>query len=254
MKRKIKIWALRITTTAVVSALTLIGTVLNPGLLYAKKTEMGHYTVYHHSDLDPALPLRLQAVDEILKESEIFDADFKFKICLNDGSYYPELMETVRGPAFGWGFFNLAVFRGTADYEKNRVELHGYQWNLEQLFVHELIHCLQQNEFGPWLNYSKWKWEGYPEYVARKNPDQVSLRQNIRRLEKAEVSDAKGWAVEFDDGTIAPRTYYRYWLMVQYCLEVKKMTYGDLLQDETDENEIWEEMMNWYERCTSSYI
>ena len=52
--------------------------------------------------------------------------------------------------------------------------------------------------------------------------------------------------IKVADNTITPRAYYNYWILTQYCLDIKKMSYQTLLTDSTSEQSYKEEMMNWY--------
>jgi hypothetical protein len=140
---------------------------------------------------------------------------------------------------------------GNANCKVNIVELNGYKWNLTQLLAHEETHCFQFHKFGLWksnpmANHPKWKWEGYPEYVARRNADQLDLTKNIARKIAAENLEKDVWAIYFSDSTIVPRNYYNAWLLIQYCFDVKKMTYGNLLKDSTSEQATRTQMMNWF--------
>jgi len=143
MKRTIRKWIIRITATGLLIGGLLIGLVLNPTLLYANKTVIENYTVYHDSVVDSNFVNQLKSVTMLLKGSELYDSTFKLDICLNDGSIYPTLTERVRGQAFAWGFYNKVVLQGNVNYQDNYVELNGYRWSLEQLITHEAIHCYQ---------------------------------------------------------------------------------------------------------------
>lgn len=132
--------------------------------------------------------------------------------------------------------------------EENTLELNGYKWNLTQLLAHEMIHCLQFDKYGlfkskPLADIPNWKWEGYAEYISRQNIDQKELSKNIARLI---ASDKDNWEVNFADSTIAPSEYYNYWTWVQYCIDIKKMTYHQVLADSTSEEKMRQEMMNWF--------
>ena len=250
-----KKWVLRIVSLGLVSVVTIILTVLSPGLLYAHKTDVGAFTVYHQNALSPFVAERLEHVQQQVKTSELYDADFKVSLCLDDGSVYPEIMKRLRGNAFGWGFLNYAVFKGEADYQANKISLNGYDWNLEQLFVHEVAHCMQNNALGMWnsnpmAGHPTWKWEGYAEYVARKNKDQASLVDNIDRLRRSKHEAPDAWGVFFTDETVAPRSYYEYWLLVQYCLDIKGMTYLELLESDVEKETVEQEMQSYYEEST----
>lgn len=225
--------------------------ILYPSLLYTNKTLLGSYTVYHNLPLSKDFTLRLTEANELLQSSELYDQQIKLDICVNDGSYYSTFMQNLRGQAFAWGFYNKVVVMGKANYSDNFIELNGYRWNMVQLLAHEATHCLQFYRFGFWKSnpvaqYPDWKWEGYPEYIARRNVGQIDLVQDIEKGLEADTIDRNGWAISFTDKTIAPKEYYRYWLLVRYCLDIKKVTYADLLQDTTTEQAISEQMMGWY--------
>lgn len=250
MKRKIKKWTLRLTATALLIAGLLLIIVLNPILTYANKTTYNNYTVFHNKTLHPELLTELDQATDFLKASEFYNPKLHFDICLNDGSKYPKLIRTLRGQAFAWGFYDKVVMQGAANYQDNYVELNGYKWNLTQLLAHELTHCLQFDKFGFWkskpvANIPNWKWEGYAEYVSRQNSDQKDLSENINRLI---ATDKSNWEIKFADSTIAPREYYDYWTLVQYCMDIKKMNYKQILADTTNEQTVRQEMMSWFNR------
>ncbi len=252
MKRMIKKWVLRITFVALISIVTIVLTILNPGVLYANKTEFGNFTVYHNSELSGDFETLINDAHQSLKKSELYDDDFKIRMCLNDGSYYPAFVEMLFGRAFGWGGHNLTVFYGEANYEENYTEINGYRWNLKQLFAHELTHCYQVNYFGFWnsnpiADFPIWKWEGYAEYVSRKEGNQKNLVSNIKRYRQSIEKGKNSWSIEFSDGTMAPKDYYENWMLLQYCLEVKGMNYSGVLETELDREVLFAEMDKWYQ-------
>ena len=253
MKQTIRKWAIRLSATGVLSVGLLVGIVMNPAILYANKTVAGHHTVYHNAPLDESFLSSFRNALSSIKKSSLYNEEIKLDICLDDGSFYPVLMEKLRGRAFGWGFYNKVVLRGEASYHTNTAEINGYKWNLTQLIAHEAAHCLQFMNFGLWRSnpiagYPNWKWEGYAEYVARRTTDQRGLVKNITRKIEQEQTNPDGWAIAFDDGTIAPRGYYQSWLLMIYCLDVKGMNYQTLLNDESvNQASIEVAMMKWYD-------
>ena len=227
----------------------LLALVLNPGLLYAYRTPVGGYVVYHTQPLEPALAIRLQEATALLQASPLYPAGLHLNVCLNDGSIYPDLIRTLLGPAFAWGFGRNVVLGGQAQYRANCVSLYGSAdvWNLTQLLAHEAVHCVQFAYFGFWhsnpaAGYPAWKWEGYPEYVARRAPGQLDLRANLRRLATTEADD---WWIPFADGSGVIKPYYRYWTMMQFCMDVKKMPYENVLTDTTTNVVLEREMEAW---------
>jgi hypothetical protein len=250
MKRQIKKWTLRLTATGLFIAGILSLIILNPILTYASKTTRSNYTIFHNKPIDQTLTITLDKVTKLLKTSEFYNPKLQLDICLNDGSIYPNLMQTIRGKAFAWGFYDKVVLQGKANYNDNYVELNGYKWNLTQLLVHEMTHCLQFDKLGLWksnpiANIPNWKWEGYAEYISRQNTNQKNLIKNLNRLEQ---TNKNSWEITFEDNTISPREYYNYWTLVQYCLDIKQMTYQELLSDTTSELNIRNEMTNWFNK------
>jgi len=248
MKKQIRKWSLRIIATSLFISGLLLGIVLNPQLLYANKSIDGNYTIYHQQPLDPSFIARLNNADKLLRSGELYNSSLKLSVCINDGSYYPELMQTIRGAAFGWGFGDKIVLAGNMNAGADYVEINGFKWNLTELIAHEATHCLQFNKYGllhsnPIAKIPEWKWEGYAEYVARKN--KASLLKNIKHLLEVENTDNNNW-IDFDDSTGAVIPYYKSWLLVQYSLDIRKMSYDQLLKDNTKENALRNEMMAWY--------
>lgn len=248
MKRKIKKWTLRLTATVLLIAGLLLIIVLNPILTYANKTTHNNLTVFHNNVLDPTFLTKLGQATELLKASEYYNPKLHLDICLNDGSKYPKLIQALRGRAFAWGFYDKVVMQGNANFQDNYVELNGHKWNLTQLVAHEMTHCLQFDNLGFWkskpiANIPNWKWEGYAEYISRQNSDQKDLSKNIERLI---ATDKSNWEIKFADSTIAPREYYDNWTLVQYCIDIKKMTYKQILADTSSEQTVRQEMMSWF--------
>jgi hypothetical protein len=248
IRQRVKKWTFRISVVGLFIATLLLVIILNPILSYGNKTTGKNYSVFHHTPLDPKLTHEIGEAFVLLKKSELYGPNLKLDICLNDGSSYPKLLEALRGQAFAWGFYNKVVLQGVANHRENYVELNGYKWNLTQLLAHEMTHCMQFDHLGfwksnPFANIPNWKWEGYAEYVSRKSEDQGDLKRNIARFIH---SDRHAWGIAFPDGTIAPIEYYEYWLLVQFCMDVQKMSYKQVLSDTVSKEAMEQKMMQWY--------
>jgi len=244
---------LRLTVTGLFVIGILVALVLNPMLTYAGSTTHGYYTIYHNQALNPVWITRLDQATALVHTSEYYDPALSLDICLHDGSAYPGMIGKLRGPAFAWGFYDKVVLMGNADCTANTVELNGYRWNLTQLLAHEMIHCYQFKKRGlirsnPLAGIPDWKWEGYPEYVSRRNGEhQADLWKDITRLLDTEKTDHNGWITfQGSTGTVIP--YYKSWLLMRYCMDVKKLSYDQVLGDTTAEEAVNREMMEWYEK------
>lgn len=250
MKSTLKKLTFNLTITGLFILALLIGIVLNPNLTYANKTAYNNFTIYHNQPFDSALLIHLDKATQLIEKSELYNPNLKLDICLNDGSKYPLLIKKLLGDCYARGFYDKVILEGDAHYRDNYIEIRNYKWNMTQLLAHELTHCYQFNKLGLWKSnplalIPDWKWEGYPEYVARQNHHQKNLAKNIERLIQTEKTDNNGW-IQFADSTGAVISYYKYWLLVQYCMDVKNMTYSQILKDTAREETVQAQMMDWY--------
>jgi hypothetical protein len=245
-KVSIKKWLFRFVLSIILVVGLLIAAVLCPGLFYKHKTTIGTFTIYHSDTLDAAFPVRLQEAVGLVANSEVYSPTFSMDLCLGE-SFYPNIIKHFFGNAFAWGFYNKVVIKGKMDFKTN---IHQSNWNLSQLLAHEMTHCLQFDKFGllhsnPLARYPEWKWEGYPEYVARQKIDEP-LEQNIARLLKVEQQGSAG-SISLPDGTQTNLGYYQHWLLVKFWMQTRKMSYHQLLKDTASEQSIRKEMMKLYQ-------
>jgi len=252
MKKQFKKWMFRLMVTGVFLFGLLIFFMLNPILLYANKTTVGNYSIYHNKPLDKNFLQQLEQSNIIIKSSELYDAKLKIDVCLKDGSNYPKLIKAVMGKDFLSSFYNKII--ATADsvnYKDNYILLDGHKWNLVQMLAHAQVHCLEFNKYGLWQSnpiakHPIWKWEGYPEYIARQSFDQTNLQNNIQKLLQTENTN-NVW-MTFADGTETLTAFDEYRLLIQYCIAIKKMTFTELIKDTTQEETIKQEMISWYNK------
>ena len=174
-------------------------------------------------------------------------------VCLKDGSSYPGLIKFVMGRDLISSFYNKIILTGdTVNYSDNYIQLDGHKWNLTQMLVHAQVHCFEFNKYGLWhsnpiAKHPVWKWEGYPEYKAKQNSDQLNLKNNIEKLLQIESTTNNGW-MKFADSMETLISFDEYRLLTQYCIEIKKMTFVELMKDTTEENTVRQQMINWYNK------
>ena len=249
MKNNIKKWALRFGLIGLFLFILLVTFIFYPSLLYTHKTIVGNCNIYHNAPIDSIVIKSLETASEISKSSELYDSDLKYDICLNDGSLYPLLIQKFIDDPFGATFYNKIIFWGAFSFKDNYGLQEGHKWNLTKCIAHDMVHCLQYNKLGFWKSnpiagYPSWKWEGYAEYISRKTTTTSSLDSNIYHLIQSEKKDTT-W-IEFSDGTGSSIKFYKRRLLVQFCCEIKRMSFELLLKDTTTEEIETKEMMHWY--------
>jgi hypothetical protein len=251
MKKQLKKWIFRLFVTGIFLFALLVTCMLTPVFLYANKTVVGNYSIYHNEPLNKNFLKELQQAAVTIKSSELYDPSLKIDVCLKDGSRYPAVIRLVMGRDFVGSFYNKIIAMGDAvNYNDNYVELDGHKWNLTQMLAHAQVHCLEFKKYGllgsnPIASHPVWKWEGYPEYIAKQNPDQVDLRKNIERLLQNESADNNGF-MKYADGSESLIAFDEYRLLIKYCLEEKKMSFVELMNDTTGENTVRQQMMSWF--------
>jgi predicted metalloprotease with PDZ domain len=125
--------------------------------------------------------------------------------------------------------------------------------NLTYLFAHEMIHCLQAKKYGimkfnPFRHPDFWKLEGYPEYISRKtklSSKNYSLANEIERYIILENKATDRWVSVEEGGCESPNYYYKGRLMVEYLMDIKHLSYDQILKDTVSENTIFKEMIKW---------
>lgn len=249
MRSKSGKWILRASMTGLLIFGILMIIVLNPILSYAHKTRHNNFVIYYNHSVDSSVFARLDYAEVILRSSEFYRTGLQLDICLNDGAWYPRLIEIIHGKAFASGFYNKVVIHGLVKAGQDYVELNGYKWNMSSLLAHEMTHCLQFDRLGIWRSnpvagIPEWKWEGYAEYIARTDHSVGGLSSELTRIVR---ETGNSWSYSLPGGTIIPRNYHRFWMMMRFCMDVKRMSYMQVLADSTDEASMSKQMMTWYE-------
>lgn len=232
-RRVIRKVVLRVTAFAFLCIFLFAMLLLNPGVLYAERTDMGQVSVFHNEVLEAEFSDVLDAALAIVKESELYDPEYALDVCMNDGSWYPNLPRMVFGEAFAYGMMNKVVFYCQTDFGANRARINGRDWNLTQLMAHEMVHCYQYKHYGlKTLTMENWKKEGYAEYISRKDECLPGLGEMVSAHAANLKSDDPHW-MDLADGTGCPTTYYADWMLVRYLVEEKGLDFAGILGDES---------------------
>ena len=70
----------------------------------------------------------------------------------------------------------------------------------------------------------------------------------LKQLKQAKKVAPHAWAISLADSTSVSRDYAQYLLLTTYCLNVKKMTYRQLLADTTSEQTVTAQLSRWYQQ------
>jgi len=223
--KKILLWGVVSLGTGLVILIVLLTT---PSILYASHTTIGNIEVYHNQPLPSELETIVQDALSRVSSSKLYDATMKHDLCLNDGSKYPALVESVLGADVFAAFANKVVVLG--DHEKEgKFRKWGETLSFEQFLAHGLMHNYQYEYHGffganPLGNHARWKWEGYVDYqVIGKHYDMNDLTTAL----EAPGHDFD-W-LSFKGGESTIKMHVKYLTIVKYAIESKGWSYHDLI-------------------------
>jgi hypothetical protein len=193
----------------------------------------------------------------LVQKSELYDSNYKYNIILCHNSFYNKIDDRLLGigPA-ARATLNNVIIKVRIDPTNNlafatfRKEC---EVNLTYLLAHEMIHCLQANKYGimkfnPFRHPEFWKLEGYPEYISRKaglSDKDYSLASEIDRYANLENKATDIWILAEEGGCEVPGYYYKGRLMMEYLMDIKHLSYDQILKDSASESTIYNEMIKW---------
>jgi hypothetical protein len=233
----------------------LVTIIFSPQPLFANKLDHEKFTIYSDTEFDEeSFKLRLNEAYELITCSELHDSSYNFDILLAHDHFFNNI-ESLQGKG--------PIARATAGYitikvpivpKENYAKGNTDKVNLSMLLAHEMVHVLQANTYG-FLNFSPikhppmWKLEGYPEYISRREQlksTDYSLVAEVDRYLTLRHNSSDIF-IEVTHKHFMPVYYYKGRLMVEYLMDVRGMSYDQILKDERAEEEIFNDLVSWTE-------
>ncbi len=227
----------------------MIAFIAFPSFSYGSKTDFEGLTIYHNTPLEEGYENVLRDVMKLVKTSELYDEEFAIELCLDDQSWYPRVINEIRGPAFGFGLANKVILKSKASFIDNKAYGYGQSWQLAELIAHEMIHTFQYNKYGfETLSTPFWKQEGYAEVISRAGRSNYDLVSSISLMisEREKVGGDHWVWITLEDESGVPSEYLRSKNLIQYMMEVEKSNYDQILEDQRTREEVESFMMDWY--------
>ena len=238
--------------------LTIVIIILFPQNLFAYKIKYKEFTVCSNDKIDDNIKILLDNAMNLVQKSELYDSSNNYNIILCHNTFYNRIDDKLLGigPAARATFNRNVVIKVRIDPKRNlafatfRKEC---EVDLTYLLAHEMIHCLQVKKYGimkfnPFRHPEFWKLEGYPEYISRK-PELLHkdyrLINEIERYVELENKATDIWIVADESGCEAPDYYYKGRLMMEYLMDIKHLSYDEILKDTVSESAIFKEMIKW---------
>ena len=244
--------------TVVAGLLTIAIIILFPQRLFAKKISYKKFTVYSNHKVDDNIKTVLDKALILVQKSELYDSTYGYNIILCNNSFYNKIDDKVLGVGrTARATLRNVIIKARIDPKDNLAfpTFHkACEKNLTELIAHEMIHCLQAHKYGilkfnPFKHPEFWKLEGYPEYISKKKllSNEYSLATDIDRFLNVRSNATAIWVLSEEGGCEEPDYYYKGKLMMEYLIDIKHLSYDQILKDSTSENAIYQEMIKWNE-------
>jgi len=256
MSRKLRrifkrtLWALVI----VIAALVL--TILFPQLLFANKVKYKKFMACSNYKISDEIKVVLDKAMSLVEKSELYDSGYHYNIILCHNTFYNKIDDLLGSGQAARARLHNVIVKVKID-PKSDLAFATFpkecQVNLTYLLAHEMIHCLQAKKYGiikfnPISHPEFWKLEGYPEYISRRVQfmgKDYSLIKEIERYTELENKAVNGWILTPDGGCEFPDYYYKGRLMMEYLIDIKHLTYDQILKDSVSESTVFNEMIKW---------
>ena len=236
---------------------TIVVILLFPQRLFANKMHYKEFTVCSNNKIDDSIKIILDNAMNLVKKSELYDSKYNYNIILCNNSFYNKIDDKLLGAGpTARATLNNVVIKVRIDPETNLAFptfRKQCKVNLTELIAHEMTHCLQANKYGllkfnPFKHPEFWKLEGYPEYISKQkefSSKDYSLTSDIERYVTLESKATGIWISSQEGGCEVPNYYYKGKLMMEYLIDVKHLSYDQILKDTVSESTVYQDMIHW---------
>jgi len=227
-----------------------IGILANPGPFFPEKKQYKSITVYSEKPIEGETDSIMSEVFLRLYEVPVFDPERKFNLCLcstqKKFTFFTRL--TVRANRI----MGICLL-GSAYVNENFVEELGMktggqpkymprEGSVVHVVTHELMHGIIDNTYGYFAAriLPEWKTEGYCEYgvnqfaAPRESGYSISERIDI-------YLDDSQWNPTAE----VHRSHYIWGLMMEYLINVKGLTFDQVMADSVISANVYQEIMIW---------
>ena len=250
--KKVVAGALLFTAVFISGLVTLI---FYPQSLFAHQFEYKQFKVYHNGDSvvhSETFKVILDNAYDLIIKSELHNPRYEFKVFLAYDNIFNKIEGLQGGDVIARATAGNIAIKVKPDITDNIIRTENSRVNLIEALAHEMVHTLQADRYGlynfsPLKHPPMWKLEGYPEYVARNKTITSSdyrLSDEVRRFISTD-KNTREHAFEIVKGHYAPTYYFKGRIMVEYLMDVKGMTYHEILKDGRTEDDIFVEMVEW---------
>lgn len=206
---------------------------------FSDNYKFGQYTLYTNSKFDNSSEF-LDKIDQRLRACELYDEKLEHNIYLFSSESKFKFFATIAGSGYPAQGFNMNAFNkiyisrpfieqvhSDRKSANKLVPYSAMEGNIEETICHEIIHSFVYNKLGNKRASSlpTWKQEGYAEYAANLLPKRNDTTYNFKNRVEL-YKDTSFW-----EGNQFVFEYYEAEILVEFLIDIKKMTFEQLMAD-----------------------
>jgi len=251
LKKTIKWFGIAIAVILVIILLCL-GVLTTPGLFMPEDKQYRAITVHTETPIGPETDSIMAEIFTRLDAVPIYDPDRKMNLILcstqDKFSFFSRF--TLRGKRvmgyclLGNGYVNLDFIKDLGVRTGGRPKYHTREGSVVHVATHELIHQYLGDAYGEIASRSlpTWKIEGYIEFGV--NHFVAPRDSGFTIPERIDIYlDDSQWNRTAE----THRGHYIWGLMMEYLINVKSMSFEQVMADSVTKDRVYQEMMAWRE-------
>ena len=199
----------------------------------------GKYNLYTNSAFDNSTEY-LNQIDQRVKACELYDDNLEHNIYIFSSESKFKFYASIAGSGYPAQGFNMHVFNKIYISEPFIEQVHSdrkaankivvysaMEGNTQETICHELIHSFVYKKLGSKKAASlpTWKQEGYAEYASNIFPKRIDTTYSFKNRVEL-YKDSIFW-----EGNKFVFEYYESEILVEFLIDIKKITFEQLMAD-----------------------
>jgi len=258
IRKVFKILALLI-SIVVLGLLVCMSILAFPGLFFDHQKQYGSISVHTETPVDTEIDSIMAEVMLRLEAVPIYDPAREMDLCLcstqDQFSFFARFTlrnKRVMGfnlPEVASSYVNEDFIRELRERTGGRPKYHTREGSIVHVATHELMHQILADTLGSFGSRSipVWKSEGYCEYGVNQF---VAPRDSGYSI--AERIDIYLDDLQWNAAAQTHRGHYLFGLLMEYLLNVKGLSFEQVMSDEVTRDQAYPEMMAWRESLHGS--
>lgn len=237
--------------------LLAIAVLAEPGLFFPNSKQYRGITVYSDTPIRQEIDSIMAGVFERLDAVPIYDSAREYNLCLcptqEKFTFFARLTRRphrIMGFALmGSCYVNIDFLKELSDRTGGQPKYMARSGSVVHVATHELMHGYIADALGYFASRSlpEWKVEGYCEYGTNQLVAPRDSSQSI--LERIDVYfDDTRW----NSTSTTHRPHYLWGLMMEYLMNVKGMTFNQVMADDVTQEEVMRSILDWREESRNS--